>query len=460
MIYFKRKSLWKRLVLKLSEVRLPSFGGLFGFLKNSFIFIFITLIAAYLGYLFLLPKYVTDEKVEALLNGYLHNHSKLILDIQNLNIKPDYKFGINLKADKISLLFPNKNNFIVIDKPNIDVDLITLFFKYIDLNKIITKKIVINTNFTKNNHYDFLDYIDLDIFDFKDSEFSLRNMKIICDELIINIYDENIKKNFKLQTKKLTFSSSDIEKPILIQTQGVITGIDKISDFKLNIELKIQKDFLSKFKTKIANLNFNPFVYASKFKFYTNADINLKIKNNNATGYINLSNLSFIIDNIQIPQNNLALMFKGQKIKAQGDFNLIKNQFIKLNLNADYSKNKFIELKLNSNEIDLFDLKKIANALVKIFNLKYNLNSIDIEGKSNADLYLKSNFKTLISSGFAHIKNAKITDKNSGLILNNINSDISFDNNKINIKKTTALFDNSKFHMEGTIDDQTNLNLK
>ncbi|MBQ8476320.1 hypothetical protein IJ531_04585, partial [bacterium] len=300
--------------------------------------------------------------------------------------------------------------------------------------------------------------------DFKDTKFKLRNIRIICDELLFNLYDENIKKNFRFDFKKLVFTSSDIQKPVTIQAQGAIYGADKISDIRLNIEYKMSKGVFDKLKSKIVNFNYNPLIYASRFKFYTKSDINLKINpkdnRNNVEGYINFSDFNFVLDNIQIPKNNLSMIFKGEKIKLSADFNLIKNQFIKLNSNIDYSKNKNIELKLNSNEIDLADFKKILNALVKIFNLKYNFDEINIEGTTSADVYLKSNFKTISSRGFANIKNAKLTDKKSGLILNDINSNINFENNKINIQRTTTFVDNSKFHLEGDIDNKTNLNLK
>lgn len=460
MIYFKRKSLWKRLISKLSKVNLPSLGGFFGFFKVIFSLLILFIIFIYSSYLFLLPKYVTDEKVEGCLNDFLKANSKLTLDIQNLKVNPDYKFDIKIKADKIVLKYKNNKDFVILQKPDIEINLITLFFKYIDLNKIKAEKIIINTNFTKNNHYDCFDYFDFNIFDFKDSNFNIRNINVICNELVFNLYDEIIGKNFKLNTKKLTFSSSGINKPVLIQTQGTVLGSDKITDFKLNLEVSAGGNFLNFLKTKIATLNNNPLIYASKFKFYTNSDINLKIKEDNILGHVDLFDFNFMVDNIQIPKNNLSLIFKGQKIKAKGDFNFIKNQFAKLDLNLDYSKNKFIELKLNSSEINLADLKKIANACCKILNLKYNFDSLNAEGILSADIYLKSNFKTITSKGFLNIQKAKLKDSATGLILNDINSNISFNNNRIDIKNTTALFDNSKFHLEGMVDNNTNLNLK
>ena len=73
---------------------------------------------------------------------------------------------------------------------------------------------------------------------------------------------------------------------------------------------------------------------------------------------------------------------------------------------------------------------------------------------------MKSNFKTIISNGFINVKDAKLKDKFTGLTLNDINSDINFDNNKINIKNTSAFVDNSKFYLTGNVDNNANLDLK
>ena len=113
MIYFKRKSLWKRLASGLSEVELPRVSGIFSFFKFGAIFLALLIVFIYSSYLFLLPKYITDEKVEYYLNNYLKAHSKLVLDIKNLKVSPDYKFDIKLNADKISLDFPNNKNTVV-----------------------------------------------------------------------------------------------------------------------------------------------------------------------------------------------------------------------------------------------------------------------------------------------------------------------------------------------------------
>jgi len=465
MIYYKRRSWLKKILFKFSGIKFSYIPFLI-FLKSMTICFLCLIFLIYASYLFLLPKYVKEENIENILNTYLSKNTKLTLDINNLKIYPNYKLNINLKADNIKLNYPNKTNFITLNNTDIEINLINLFFKYIDLNKIKTDKIIISTNFTKNNRYNCFDYFNLDVLDLKsnNSNFQIRNVKILANELIFNLYDENISKKFNLNSKNLILKLSDINKPLNISTFGFIKSDKKLLDYNLNLEYTFNQNAVKKFKTFIEKLDYNPLIEADRFKFYTKSDINLKIipKNskNDITGYIKLTDLTFIIDNLQIPKNNIIFNFKGDKINALIDFNLIKNQFIKIKLNVIHSKNKLIELNINSNEINLFELKRIINAIYKILNLKYNLDNVDISGNLSADLYLKSDFKTILSKGSAKIQNAQIKDKKTGLILQNINSNINLENNKINIINANALIDKSKFYLNGTIDDKTNLNLK
>ena len=154
------------------------------------------------------------------------------------------------------------------------------------------------------------------------------------------------------------------------------------------------------------------------------------------------------------------LTFKGNKVYSNCDFNLIKNQKLKIISTINFSKNKFIEAKLSSTQINLADFRDIFSALCEILNLKFNIKDISLIGNANMDLYLKSNFKTLNSNGKLLIENAQIHHKKTGLILRNINSNINFANNFINIYNTSAFINNAKFNLLGTIDNKTNLNLK
>ena len=473
-IYYKRKSLIKKIKSVLSEItykRSVNCTSFFAFLKRLFFLLVFILGATYFVYLFLLPKYINENKIETYVNNYLSKNTKLILDVENFKIYPNYKFDINLKADKISLKYSKNKDFLILDKPNIEINLITLFFNYIDLNKIKAQKITINTTFTKNKKYNCFDYFSPELLGDKSdkSKFELRNIKILVNKFNLNIYDENIKKTFYVNANNIKFTSSGLnnkgQKPFSVKSYGTFSSSNnKIADFNLNLNFKLRQKTIKKYRKLIEKLNYNPFIYADKYNFRAFIDIDLKItpldENTNIEGKINLKDYSFNIDKVRIPKNNLVLLFKGDKIISNCDFNLIKNQFIKVKSIISISKNKFIELKLNSNDINLSELSSIINAFNKILNLNLRYDEITLNGSAVADLYIKSNFKTINSNGNLKIKNASVFHKKTGLKIKDINSNINFANNKINILNSYAYIDNSKFHLEGLIDKNTNLNIK
>ncbi len=471
MIYVKKKS-WikkiKNVFLKINDIPCVN---IFPFFKKTLGIIFALFICLYACYLFILPKFLNEENFEPLLNKYLSKNTKLILDIDNLVIKPNYKFDINLKADKFKLKYSKNSDFIVLDNLNIDVNIFSFLFGYIDLSKIKADKTAVFVNFTEGKKYSCFEYFNPKILEFnsKKTKFQLRNFNFYTDKFIFNLYDDNVKKNFVVNANNLKFSSIPTidfkNRNYEISAKGYINApTHRILDFNLKLNFKTKINAISKFNEILLKMRFNPLVYADEYKFYSRANVDLKIlpqeKKININGVVELSDYSFKVGDVRLPKNNVLINFKQDKIYANCDFNLIKNQFIKVKAKANSSKNKFIELNLISNDINLREFKEILNVFCKIFNSKINADDITLSGFASADLYLKSDFKTINSDGKFEIKNASLAHKKSGLNLKNINSKINLQNNKIDIIDASANFGESKFHMIGSIDDKTNLNLK
>ncbi len=473
MIFYKKKTVIKKILNSLRSC-FVSFNdktsglNFFNFFKGLAVFFVVSTCLLYSLYLFFLPNFLDEKKAEDIISSYLAKHTKLTLDIDNLKVSPNYKFDINLKADYIKLKYSKENDFFVLEKPNIDINLLTLFLGYVDLNKIKGEKLIVNTNFLKTKRYSAFNYFDLSVLKNK-SEFELRNIKLLADEFYFNLYDENINQKFVTKINKFEFFdiSNQISKDKIFKIIGdgaVSSNKFKISDLNINLILKTSPNSIYAFVDKLSKLNYNPFQYAYEYKFYSKANVCMQINNlsekPNISGEINLFNYTFKIKDIDLPKNNAKLVFKGNRIFADLDFNFIKNQYAKIKAEADFSKNKYIEAKITSTKIDLSDFKDVVDVLTKIFNVPFNSSEIELSGFAAADLYLRSNFKTLISKGNLKIKNAKIYNKKLKFTLDDINSDVNFDNNKINIINTTAFVDNSKFYLTGTIDEKTNLDLK
>ncbi len=475
MIYYKKKSgikrVWNSLtnfpLLEIERAEKTAKGKSFKNKTNplkllkflSFFFLFFVL-ALYCCYLFILPDFINEENVESYLNSYLKQNTKLSFDIENIKISPNYKFDINIKAKKIRLIYPNKKDFVTLDKINCDINLINLLFKRLDISKVNIKKAVINVDF--KNKYECFNYINQNIFE-KSHGFKIGLLKIALDDFEFNLNDKNVKKTYKIKIQKAKLNKFLNNITLSSETGKISQNKKTLVDFQTNITFKLKEDSVNKFANKIFNYNYNPFIYADNYNFYTKADIDLKYVLSKKTfdGYIKLKDFSFDYFNIKIPKNNFIVNFKNEKIYTNCKFNLINNQFINLELKTVIGK--FIEANVLSNDINLEEFYNVSKILLKIMNVKYNFENISLKGKAKADIYLKSNFKTINSKGNLDIINAKIIMKEPYFVLDKINSNISFLNNKINIINSSAIINNKanqeKFYLKGTIDEKTNLDL-
>ena len=266
-----------------------------------------------------MPRVVNDVNAEKIANNYLLKNYNLILDVPNLSVYPDYKFNIKIKADSLSLKHSNNKEFVYALNPDIEINLLSLIAKNIDLNNVKAKSVVIDANFTKNNRYDCFKYFEKRKDDLEKTKFRLRYINIDVKKFAFNLFDENIRKSFYLKSDDLKVQSDEFKKQILIKTNGVVLSSQhKISDFDLKLIVKTGFNPTGAFREKLYNLNYNPFYYADEYKFYAKSSVDLKInsqdKKSNIVGNIFLKDYNFVFEDLAMPKNNLLLTFKDNKV--------------------------------------------------------------------------------------------------------------------------------------------------
>ena len=180
MIYYKKKSLIKKIINNLKTKTQNKNSSVLSFLKNFLILIFIITSSLYASYLYLIPNYANKENIEKFIENHISKNTNLRLDIENLKINPDYKLNLNIQANSATLKYPNHKEFITIKNPSIDINLLSLLYGYIDLNKIEIDKTTIYTSFTKENKYTCFNYFNANN---KKSKFKLKNINLKTKDL-------------------------------------------------------------------------------------------------------------------------------------------------------------------------------------------------------------------------------------------------------------------------------------
>lgn len=185
----------------------------------------------------------------------------------------------------------------------------------------------------------------------------------------------------------------------------------------------------------------------------------LKIRNTKdgikTDGVLSVDKLTFVVGGVKLPYSNANFTLLGNKVSVSSLIYTNPIDKIRINGFVTLSDNPNFNLSVKSDKIDLKDLLYFA----RLFSDISDLNQIkDINGILYSNFTLKGSLKRLKSSGFFKISNANIfMDK---VKITDINSDIDFGDNKIQIKTTKAFVNGAPVVVTGDIiSNKLNLNL-
>ena len=186
------------------------------------------------------------------------------------------------------------------------------------------------------------------------------------------------------------------------------------------------------------------------YNITANLDGDLTVAQDSHSGYLNIDNVSVI----NLPPSNAKLKFRGHKIDIDSNIYTAKNEVSTL---TGTIKDKNIDLNFKS-QAEISNIVRIVNAIAMTFNIK-DLETLKANGKIDADFNVKSNLKTVKSSGYLKVPAAKVYYGLYDVAINNINADIAMDNNNINVKNVGFTVLNQPLRFYGTIKEDTTADL-
>ena len=269
------------------------------------------------------------------------------------------------------------------------------------------------------------------------------------------IISDDKKQDYFLQGSEFVISDFVPKEHIKIMTQGklIIDGIKHIDyDVSLicdGLELIDKKkidilDFLSEIKNKKASAGIV-------------AD--LKIRKNNGDfkydGSLSIDKMTFMVNNKLLPYSHASFTMLGNRVSVSSVVYTNQSDKIAINGYFTHTDNPSFNIAVKSNEIQLKDFLYFA----RLFSDISNFDRIkDINGTLYSDFILKGSLKRIKSTGVFKINNASVvTDK---FLINNLNSDISFNDNKILINTAKAYINSAPVLISGeVISNKLNLNL-
>lgn len=445
--------------------------GKFKALKIASIAIFGLFALIYLSFLFILPNVIDINKFTPQIEAELKKQTKFGFELVNPKLQTTFRFGVKVKADKIALEYEDGSDFVDIEYPSIEINLPTLLFKRLNLDKIYAKNINVLLVYGKNKKYTVMDYIieqpqETPREAVPELPVKIKNINIIVDNANLVLEDKNINKSFELKTGKTNLNLASLEGPVKIKTTGDIgvKNSDKnFVNFDINLFVKLPKMAAQPQKEEIKIEPFNPFENLDKFNFHSKILVDLKIndlENFDAKGYLKVSDATLTLNSLQLPKSFLNADFNGSEIKIDTNLYIAQNEFLNSKGKIKMGKNPKIDISAKTEKISLNNVLNLSEAVLDVFNINNDLKNITATGLITCDFNVKSDMKKIESSGNLKLRNGLILYKKMNIALTQIGSLLDFDNNKVAIKDTSANLNGAKFMVNGEILSNSKLDIK
>lgn len=413
------------------------------------------------------------------INPIINNYSPQIVDeikkvsgleakLEGVKLVTTPKLTAGIKVRKFELLIPKEENILSAQNFQVKMSLLPLIAKRIEIDAVQLEEADINIKINKDGTFEVEKYLPQNETQ-KNSEepvnveipFKLSNY---LPDIKVGNYKLTITDgidNYVLSGEKTEVTDFILDKSIKIKAAGKAVLKDR-EQFNYDIKIfnKIMPDL------ELNELVFNPQeseeinpeesdpidiiavlqgIYNSKITANINSD--LKIEHDNINGYANLTNLSIM----NLPASNANLKFKGKNININSDIYTSKNEVSKLNGTIESGKRSKIDMNFKS-DIEISNILKIIKEIALVCNIN-DLQTLNANGRLNADFNIKSDLKTVKSSGYLKIPAANIFYGLYNIGVDNINADVALDNNNINIKNIGFSVFNQPLKIFGTISE-------
>lgn len=415
-------------------------------------------------------------------------------NIDGFGVTSSPKLAVGVKIKKISLKLPEvESPFFEGDNLKGDLRLLPLIVKKVQFGTISAKSVYGSLNIQKDGEFEIADYFSAQ----EDTEqepmtalpFGLKFSNHLPDIKIhdykISLVDISDKKDYCINGKNLSITDFILDKKVKVSTAGeIVFDGRKVSEYDIkinnNIMPKLQLDdliFPKKVnveenqtvteKTSQSPVKFNItdiFETINNNKLTANMKINAKtsgtFSNPEQRGSFILDGVSIAVDGKQLPESYAKMIFKGKKTDIDSIFytSTDKKEQTQIIGTIKSGKKPFMDLTFRSNAkfanlINLFD--SIAQS-VGINDLK----TITATGAIDADFNINSDFKKVLSSGYLKIEPSSVKHGGYNISVDNINADIDFMNNNVNIKNAGFSVMGHPLTLKGTVSSDAVADLK
>lgn len=431
--------------------------------------------------------------ISGIANSYSDTISKMIEDssgfkvkLENIRVLTTPKLTVGVGVGHIEVALPTGETFITADNAGGKLSLLPLLARKIELDIVGAENANVNLKVKKDGKFLIEDYIKPA--EPADNEagqqmtelplgFKLSNHlpDIALKNYNISFVDIATDKTYTLYGEAFRISDFILDKKIKISALGKVMLQDR-EQFNYNITVlnKVMPDLnlndivfapQEEEKPQSESVNINVIdifksIYDNQITFDTTGNITTSgtFEDINFNGNLNVSNISLAVDGKKLPAGNIDMKLSGNKINMYAKLFTAENEITELIGKFRTGKNPNIDLNCKSNAKfkSLFD---IIDSVAKTFDYR-ELDTLTATGGIDADFNIKSNLKKIESSGYLKVPSASIAYGLYNIVINNINADVDFSNNMINIKDAGLAVMGQPLKIKGTITQQADADLR
>jgi len=429
------------------------------------------LVAAYLAFLFVLPNVVDLDQYMPQITSEIQKSTGFSVKTKGLKVKTAWNLSGGAIIDKTDLIDPSGEKFAQINNLEVRLSLLPLLFGQLKVDSVNLDQLIVNLKLDKSGNFVLAKYLSkTSQSKVSKSSFPLKMSSSMPDvkakRYKITFIDTATSKSYSVKGVDFKVSDFVLDKKIKLKTKGqlILDGRKQVS-YDLSLFSKVFPVEQKNVKTQ-QNINIIE-IFKQLYKYNLNATIKADLKmtadaenpeNPHLDGKVDLSKIAFTLAGKTLPQSNIKLDFNKNKVKINSDFYTALDEKALVTGVFENGRKKSINLNVVTQKTDIGNTFLIANTLLSVLGNK-NLEGISANGHLSANFNVKSDFKTVHSSGFLKIADANITHSVFKVSLNSINADIDFSQNKIDIIKSTAKLNGEPIVIKGSVDSKANADI-
>lgn len=460
------------------------------FFKITGIFTLSVLFVLYFAFLFVLPKQIDLNKYKPDLQKLVKENTDLTVDFDNVKVitSPLLEAGVKVKNIKVKL--PDESVLFSADSFKGKVFLPELLWLTVRVSCAEVEKPNLNVEIINSNKYKVAKVYE-DLVNKKREQrrlnppealseqenqipFDISSIKLIIPALTLNNY--NVTVDDVKASHKLTLKGDDIKLGYYNGEKAALkTNSKLLSDDQTNITADLDiNTFLPKFKLQqqdddddtVFELPFvNPVTEFRNYDLKSNISSKIKIKKSKksgkiwAKGFVNIDDTNVKLSGLQLPDSYFRLNANGHVATLDTNLYVTDKENLKFLGNFGFGHSPYVDCTLKSTKVHFANLLNIARAYLDTIHIKNDIDNMSASGYLYSNFRFKTDFDNIESDGKLIIRDGKINDNNIGLLFNNMNANLLFDDNKLKVENTHLLVNNRSLEVSGEIDSNSNTKL-